>query len=94
MMELLKDAVANTNGEAHQYAGGMATVYCWGNFAGATIKLLVSPNGSVWFDLEGYALVQTSKPKNLHLSNCWMKGQVIGGTVDTDVNLVVRGFYT
>ena len=63
-MELLKDAVANANGKSHQYAGGMATVYCWGNFAGATIKLLVSPNGSVWFYLEGYTLVQTSKPKN------------------------------
>jgi hypothetical protein len=93
-MELLKDAAANANGESHQYAGGMATVYCWGNFAGATIKLLVSPNGSVWFDLEGYTLVQTSKPKNLHLSNCWMKGQVIGGTAETSVNLVVRGFHT
>ena len=93
-MELLKNAAANTNGEAQQYSGGMATVYCWGNFAGATVKLFVSPDGSMWFDLEGYVLIQTSKPKNLHIANCWMKGQVIGGTIDTNVNLVVRGFYT
>ena len=93
-MELLKNAAAGTDGQAQQYSGGLATVYCWGNFAGATVKLFVSPDRAVWFDLDGYALVQTSKPKNLHIANCWMKGQVIGGTVDTNVNLVVRGFST
>ncbi len=92
-MELLENAPAGTDGEQMQYSGGMATVYCWGNFAGASVKLLVSPDRSTWFDLEGYTLVQTSKPKNLHIANCWMKGQVIGGTVDTNVNLVVRGFH-
>lgn len=93
-MDLLKNAPAGTDGSQKQYSGGMATVYCWGNFAGASVKLLVSPDRSTWFDLEGYTITQTSKPKNLHIANCWMKGQVIGGTVDTSVNLVVRGFQT
>ncbi len=91
-MQLLESASANFDGEVTQYPGGLATVYCWGNFAGASVKLMVSPNKTVWFDLDGYTLNQTSKPKNMQLSDCWIKGQVFGGGAETSINLIVRKF--
>ena len=62
------------------------------NFAGASVKLMVSPNKTVWFDLDGYTLTQSSKPKNMQLSDCWIKGQVFGGGAETSINLIVRKF--
>jgi hypothetical protein len=31
------------------------TVYVWGTFGGATVKVQVSPDGANWFDLSNYS---------------------------------------
>jgi hypothetical protein len=91
-MKLLEDATKGSIGESFIFTGGLATIYCWGNFSGASVKLRVSPDSSNWFDLDGFILPQPAKPKNLHMAECWMRGEVIGGDGNTLVNLVVKQF--
>ncbi len=91
-MKLLDAAKQNDVGEPVVYAGGLATVYCWGVFAGATVKLIISPDKTNWFDLDGYTLTGPIKPKNLQISECWIQGQVIGGGPTTNVNLMLKHF--
>lgn len=91
-MKLLDNAPKATIGEPFIYTGGLATIYCWGNFSTAIVKLRVSPDSTNWFDLDGFTFPQPAKPKNLHMAECWMRGEIVGGDGETLVNLVIKQF--
>lgn len=92
-MKLLENGTNKTGaGEPFIFIGGLATIYCWGNFAGATVKLRVSPDSNIWFDLDGFTFTQAPRPKNLHIAECRMRGEIMGGTDDTLIQMVVKEF--
>mgnify|MGYP003386171893 CR=1 FL=1 len=93
-MKILENATQDSEGEPVVFPGGLATVYCWGVFAGATLKLSISPDKTNWFDMDGFTLSGPIKPKNLQISDCWLKGQVIGGGPNTNINLMLKNFNT
>lgn len=91
-MKLLEDAGKGEIGEPISFTGGLATVYCWGAFSGAQVKLHVSPDKTNWFDVQGFTFTTTALPKNLNIAECWMMGEVVGGDGSTKVNLIVKHF--
>ncbi len=91
-MKLLENATKAISGQPYIFTGGLATVYCWGNFGGATVKLRVSPDSTNWFDVDGFTFTEAPNPKNLNLAECWMKGEISDGDGETNVNLVIKKF--
>jgi len=91
-MKLFENATKGTIGEPSVFTGGLATIYCWGVFSTAQVKLRVSPDKTNWFDIDGFTFLQPAKPKNLNIAECWMMGELTGGDGDTNINLIVKQF--
>lgn len=64
-------------------------LFWWGVFDGATVKLLVSPNGREWFEDPDYIKTAKDRISTEVLGNCWTKWVVTGAGANTKVSASV-----
>lgn len=64
-------------------------LFWWGTFDGATVKLLVSPNGVEWFEDPDYVKTARDRISSEVLGNCWIKWVVTGAGSNTRVSASV-----
>lgn len=68
----------------HSY---LQSVYCWGNFDGATVSLEASPDGTEWFSVLSF----TQKGiKGMGIKARFLRGSVSSAGAATNVNLLVE----
>ncbi|MCP4992864.1 MAG: hypothetical protein GY934_03615 [Gammaproteobacteria bacterium] len=52
MQNLFSAQTADGSEVSGSLGAGLKTVFCWGTFDSATVKVQLSPDGSEWFDLD------------------------------------------
>jgi len=77
-MRLFDGETTNTTSAALTGAGVQRTVYVWGTFGGATVKVQVSPDQVEWFDVD--ALTFASKAAINTSFQGAMRAVIEGGT--------------
>lgn len=87
-MKIFDSETTNATSAAASTSNASLTVYCWGTFGGATVKLQVTPDGSEWFDVDD--LTFTSKGVvNLIYGPGQVRGVISGGS-GASINLEVK----
>jgi hypothetical protein len=86
-MIILENITHNYASEAQENFSYLQTVYCYGSFAGASVNLQGSPNGTEWFDLVTF---NSKEVIGIGLSVRYLRGVVSGATASTNVNLLVE----
>jgi hypothetical protein len=63
------------------------TVYCWGTFGGATVKVQISPDREEWFDVPELTFTEKGAV-NASFQGSSLRGVISGGT-GASINLEV-----
>ena len=86
-MRLFDGETTNATTAAFPGSGGTRTVYCWGTFGGATVKVQLSPDGQEWFDID--ELTFTAKGAvNAVFVGSLLRGVISGGS-SASINLEI-----
>ena len=86
-MRIFDNETTNATSAAHPGMGGTRTVYCWGTFGGATVKLQMSPDGSEWFDVEDLTFAAKTAVNAVFVGSM-IRGVISGGS-SASINLEV-----
>ena len=87
-LSLLSNASSNLNGNSISFKGGwVGTVYCYGTFNGANVRVQVSPEGNTWFNLANLTF-QSANVVNMDLLG-FIRGNVSEAISGTDITLIV-----
>lgn len=88
MFRIFKDETTNATSPASSAFNGQHTVFCWGTFGGATVKIQLSFDGAEWFDVDD--LTFTAKTViNAYLGKDVQVRGVISGGTGASINLGV-----
>jgi len=91
MANNLGTALGNGNGDALELPKGahrrsVGTLYVWGTFDGATVKIQASPNGVDWLDITGVSYTSETV-ENLEIVANSIRAVVTGGGGSVSVNV-------
>ena len=90
VLDIFTDQTENAESDVIEYHGDLNTIYAFGEFDGATVKLQVSPNRTKWFDLVEATFTEEGEPVNISISAPYIKGVVEDAGDNTNINLMVR----
>lgn len=90
-------ATAQGNGNAaavdvispgHLYKSHLRTLFVWGTWDSATVKLQMTPDGTTWFDVTG-ASFTTDGTLNVEFRAKQMRINVAGGLGSASINAII-----
>ncbi len=86
----LLTADGNGNGSAVDLSGPRKhfTLYIWGTFDDATVKLQVTPDNTNWFDAEDSS-VTAARARNVEFSAYSVRGVVSGGGGSVSISMAL-----
>jgi hypothetical protein len=85
-MALLKDVTTNLTTEAHPCFAYLHSLFCYGQFDGAVVRVQGSPDGQAWFDLASFTAKSCI---TLSLSLTFLRAIVCGAGQHTCVSLII-----
>jgi hypothetical protein len=85
-MVLLKDVTTNLTTHAEPCFGYLHSLFCYGVFDGAVVRVQGSPDGTEWFDIASFMAKSTL---TLYLSLTHLRAIVCGVGKQTCVSLII-----
>ena len=94
-MDIFQNQTSDTVTDAVRLTSGHESVFCWGVFDGATVKLQLCPvdpeqPNADWFDYDEATFTEKSSVNGAIGGNIWVRGVVEDAGLGTSVNLVLR----
>ncbi len=89
MLNLFSGQTANGSVGMDAIADGLQTVFCWGTFDSATVKVQLSPDGSEWFDLDDLTFTAKSVMNFKTQAGVQYRATLSSAGGSTSVNLAV-----
>lgn len=81
---------ADATGKPENWAGGIGTIWSFGNFDGCTVALQSSVDGATWIDAGADTTFTAVGNANFQLGPCLLRAQVTNAGVNTSVTAIVR----
>lgn len=86
-MQLLEAANSNVVTAAEENYSYLQTIFVWGVFDGATVRLQGSPDGNEWFDLANF---NAKEVLGIGLNVRFLRASVTNAGATTNLNLLVE----
>ena len=94
-MKLLENA-SNGTGTSHstredlnRFRTTVKTLYVYGTFDGATVKLQISPDNSNWFDVPDADTITVQSVMNIQSRGIAYRGVVSGGSGSESITMIL-----